>query len=77
MQRSFQRGEAEKHPTLLPIRQQIVRKYRGVALAAITLGSLMRFKRKIIEWLFVRGNDLWKLDEYGSGILPALKVELL
>ncbi|PON39777.1 NB-ARC domain, LRR domain containing protein [Parasponia andersonii] len=74
LQRTFHRGEEEKHPTLLPIGQEIVRKCGGVALAAKTLGSLMRFKREAREWLVVRDSELWNLDECESGILPALRL---
>ncbi|PON93701.1 NB-ARC domain, LRR domain containing protein [Trema orientale] len=73
-QRAFRQGEEAKHPTLLPIGQQIVRKCGGLALAAKALGSLMRFKRDVREWLFVRDSELWNLSEYESRILPALKL---
>ncbi|PON93742.1 NB-ARC domain containing protein [Trema orientale] len=72
--RAFQRGEEQKYPTLLPIGEQIIRKCRGVALAAKTLGSLMRFKRDVREWVFVRDSELWNLDKCVSGILPALEL---
>ena len=72
-QRTFRRGE-EKHPTLLTIGQEIVRKCRGVALAAKTLGSLLRFKREVREWLYVRDSELWNFDDCRSGILPALRL---
>ncbi|PON93738.1 NB-ARC domain, LRR domain containing protein [Trema orientale] len=74
VQRAFQQGEEELHPALLPIGQQIVRKCGGLPLAAKALGSLMRFKREIREWLFVRDSELWNLDECESGILSALRL---
>ncbi|KAL5541230.1 hypothetical protein UlMin_042703 [Ulmus minor] len=67
-------GEEENHPNLLPIGQQIVKKCGGLALAAKTLGSSMRFKREVGEWLFVRDSELWNFDDCGTGILPALKL---
>ncbi|PON75866.1 NB-ARC domain, LRR domain containing protein [Parasponia andersonii] len=74
VQRAFQPGEEVKHPTLVPIGKQIVRKCGGLALAAKTLGSLMRFKRDTKEWMFVRDSELWNFDESEGGILPALKL---
>ncbi|KAL5541229.1 hypothetical protein UlMin_042702 [Ulmus minor] len=73
-QRAFQQGEEEKFPNLLRIGREIVRKCGGVALAAKSLGSLMLFKREEREWLYVRDNELWNLDEGQSGILPALRL---
>lgn len=72
MHRAFRIGEQEEHPDLLPIGQEIVKKCGGVA--ARTLGSLMRLKRKKSEWLAVQNSELWDLDGCKSnGILPALK----
>lgn len=51
-QRAFANDQRE-YPNLLPIGKQIVKKCSGVPLAAKTLGSLMRFKRKPEEWLSV------------------------
>ncbi|KAL5537734.1 hypothetical protein UlMin_045813 [Ulmus minor] len=73
-QRAFQQREEEKFPNLLRIGREIVRKCGGVALAAKSLGSLMLFKREEREWLYVRDNELWNLDEGQSGILPALRL---
>ncbi|PON93754.1 NB-ARC domain, LRR domain containing protein [Trema orientale] len=73
--RAFRPREEESNKSLLPIGLEIVRKCGGVALAAKTLGSLMRFKREEREWLCVQESDIWHLDEYGStGILPALRL---
>ncbi|KAL5538504.1 hypothetical protein UlMin_043900 [Ulmus minor] len=77
MKRAFRRGEEEKYPALLPIGRQIVRKCGGLALAAKTLGSLLRFKREAREWLFVQDSELWNLSECESGILPILRLSYL
>lgn len=71
-QRAFQRGEEENYPNLVHIGRQIVRKCRGLPLAAKTLGSLMRIKREEREWLLVAGSDLWSSNLAHSGILPSL-----
>ncbi|KAA8536329.1 hypothetical protein F0562_028807 [Nyssa sinensis] len=75
--RAFHRGEEEKHPHLLPIGKQIIKKCGGLPLAAKTLGSLMRFKREESEWLFVQNSNLWELDVCQSGIVPALILSYL
>ncbi|KAF9598363.1 hypothetical protein IFM89_027251 [Coptis chinensis] len=73
-QRAFGYGEEEEHLNLLAIGKQIVKKCGGVPLAAKTIGSLMRFKRKEREWLFVKESELWNICEGECGILPALRL---
>ncbi|XP_060669639.1 putative disease resistance protein RGA3 [Ziziphus jujuba] len=73
-QRAFRIGEEKKHPDLLPIGREIVKKCGGVPLAAKTLESLMLLKRERREWLVVQDSELWNLDKSENGILPALKL---
>jgi hypothetical protein len=42
--------------------KEIVKKCGGVPLAAIALGSLLRFKREEKEWLHVKESKLWTLQ---------------
>ncbi|KAL5541232.1 hypothetical protein UlMin_042705 [Ulmus minor] len=77
MKRAFRRGEEEKYPAFLPIGRQIVRKCGGLALAAKSLGSLLRFKREAREWSLVQDSELWNLNECESGILPILRLSYL
>nr|DAD29832.1 TPA_asm: hypothetical protein HUJ06_031300 [Nelumbo nucifera] len=79
--RAFQAGEEQRHPKLVEIGREIVRKCRGVPLAARTLGSLMRLKRKESEWLFVKDNEIWRIEKEaidggakGNKILPSLRL---
>ena len=74
LQFAFRGGEVDKHQTLLPIGREIVKKCGGVALAAKTLGSLMRFRREEREWLAVQNSELWNLGESECNILPALRL---
>ncbi|KAF3445197.1 hypothetical protein FNV43_RR14891 [Rhamnella rubrinervis] len=71
---AFQGGEVDKHPNLLPIGREIVKKCGGVALAAKALGSLMRLRREEREWLAVQNSELWNLGESECNILPALRL---
>ena len=57
---------------LEPIGMEIVRKCRGLPLAAKTLGSLLRSKQDKNAWNEVLNNDIWDLLNEKSDILPAL-----
>ncbi|XP_059644901.1 putative disease resistance protein RGA3 [Cornus florida] len=72
-QRAFRPEEEEDHSNLFPIGKEIVKKCGGVPLAAKTFGSLMRFKRKEREWLYVQNSELWNIQDCQTGILPALR----
>ncbi|XP_059462381.1 putative disease resistance protein RGA4 [Corylus avellana] len=71
---AFKEGEEKQHPNLLEIGNQIVRKCKGVPLAVRTLGSLLYSKVNEWEWEFVRDNEIWRLEQKESDILPALKL---
>ncbi|KAL5705526.1 hypothetical protein ACHQM5_023821 [Ranunculus cassubicifolius] len=73
-QRAFGHGEEERYPGLLKIGREILKKCGGLPLAAKTVGSLMRFKREVREWLFVQESELWNVCEGENGILPALRL---
>nr|XP_043622377.1 disease resistance protein RGA2-like [Erigeron canadensis] len=76
--RAFCQGDEDKYPNLLQIGKHMIGKCSGVPLAAKTLGSLMRFKRKEDEWLVVQNSDLWNLDICNQiGILPSLMLSYL
>ena len=57
---------------LEPIGMEIVRKCRGLPLAAKTLGSLLHSKQDKNAWNEVLNNDIWDLPNEKSDILPAL-----
>ncbi|XP_059428109.1 disease resistance protein RGA2-like [Corylus avellana] len=71
---AFKEGEDLQHPNLLKIAKQIVGKCKGVPLAVRTLGSLLFSKVDEREWKFVRDNEIWKLNQNESDILPALRL---
>ncbi|XP_077225818.1 uncharacterized protein LOC143859026 [Tasmannia lanceolata] len=69
---AFVSGRSEEHPNLVAIGEEIVKKCRGVPLAAKALGSLLRLKREEASWLSVRDSDTWELQ--GDELLPALRL---
>uniref|UniRef100_A0A5B7CHV8 Putative disease resistance protein RGA3 n=1 Tax=Davidia involucrata TaxID=16924 RepID=A0A5B7CHV8_DAVIN len=71
---AFKDGKEREHPNLMKIGEEIVKKCKGVPLAVRTLGSLLYMKIDEGEWLFVRDNEIWKLEQKDDGILPALKL---
>ncbi|AES96304.1 LRR and NB-ARC domain disease resistance protein [Medicago truncatula] len=71
-QRAFGPNEVEQEE-LVVIGKEIVNKCGGVPLAAIALGSLLRFKREEKEWLYVKKSKLWSLQGENS-VMPALRL---
>jgi len=71
---SFKEGEEKKHPRLVNIGREIVKKCRGVPLAVRTLGSLLFSKVDASEWEYVSDNEIWNLPQKRYDILPALKL---
>ncbi|KAH1077684.1 hypothetical protein GYH30_052971 [Glycine max] len=71
---AFKEGKEEKHPHLVNIGKEIVKKCRGVPLAVRTLGSLLFSKFEANEWEYVRDNEIWNLPQKKDDILPALKL---
>ncbi|KAE8701903.1 Detected protein of unknown function [Hibiscus syriacus] len=62
------------HPHLKTIGEEIVKKCKGLPLAAKILGGLLRAKGKPDEWEDVMKSKIWDLPEEKSGILPALRL---
>ncbi|XLT22870.1 hypothetical protein HN873_054162, partial [Arachis hypogaea] len=71
---AFKEGEEEKHPNLITIGKEIVRKCKGVPLAIRTLASLLFSKYDINVWESVRDDEIWNLPQKKGDILPALKL---
>ncbi|KAK9231673.1 hypothetical protein WN943_021912 [Citrus x changshan-huyou] len=59
------------------IGRKIVGKCKGLPLAIKTLGSLLRFKRKIEEWQRVLESELWELEEVDKGLFGPLLLSYL
>ncbi|GMI65092.1 hypothetical protein like AT3G14470 [Hibiscus trionum] len=71
---AFNQGDEGRYPNLLGIADEIVKKCKGVPLAVRTLGSLLSGKTRERDWKLIRDNDIWKLDQQESGIIPVLKL---
>ncbi|KAK3204277.1 hypothetical protein Dsin_018323 [Dipteronia sinensis] len=66
------RSMGEYSAELENIGRNIVAKCKGLPLAVKSIGGLLRSK-SIQEWLSIMGDDLWKLPEFKSHLLPVLK----
>ncbi|MED6120737.1 hypothetical protein PIB30_023850 [Stylosanthes scabra] len=71
---AFNEGEEEKHPDLVMIGKEIVRKCKGVPLAIRTLASILFSKYVIKDWESLRDDEIWNLPQKNDDILPALKL---
>ena len=60
---AFKEGEEEKHPHLVNITEEIVKKCRGVPLAVRTLRSLLFSMSEANEWEYVRDNEIWNIPQ--------------
>ncbi|XP_039030974.1 putative disease resistance RPP13-like protein 1 [Hibiscus syriacus] len=67
-------SDFEGHPRLKAVGEEIVKKCKGLPLAAKILGRLLRTKGKPDEWEDIMKSKIWDLPEAKSGILPALRL---
>ncbi|AES96276.1 NB-ARC domain disease resistance protein [Medicago truncatula] len=74
-QRAFGPNEVEQDE-LVVIGKEILKKCGGVPLAAIALGSLLRFKREVNEWHYVKESKLWSLQDEDY-VMPTLRLSYL
>ncbi|XP_058225965.1 putative disease resistance RPP13-like protein 1 [Rhododendron vialii] len=73
-QLAFQNSGIEASPKLVSLGRKIVKKCRGLPLAARTLGGLLRCKLRGDEWEEVLNSKMWELSDEESDILPALRL---
>ncbi|KAJ7947360.1 Disease resistance protein [Quillaja saponaria] len=67
-------SDSNEYPVLEKIGKEIVKKCRGLPLAAKTLGGLLRSKSDVEEWNSILKTDIWSLSEDESKIVPALRI---
>lgn len=71
---AFRNGEDQRYPNLVAIGKDIIKKCGGVPLAVRTLGGLLYLKTDECDWVSVRDNEIWELEQKEDDILPALKL---
>ncbi|XP_007034356.2 PREDICTED: putative disease resistance RPP13-like protein 1 [Theobroma cacao] len=69
---AFGNSDPGMHPILEDIGKKIVKKCKGLPLAAKTLGGVLRSKPDVKEWEKMFKSDIWDLPDDASNILPAL-----
>ncbi|XP_037494820.1 putative disease resistance RPP13-like protein 1 [Jatropha curcas] len=69
---AFVDGNSNSHSDLEVIGREIVRKCKGLPLAAKAMGGLLRSKRNVKEWEKVLASSMWDLTN--DNILPALRL---
>ncbi|KAI8570672.1 hypothetical protein RHMOL_Rhmol01G0054300 [Rhododendron molle] len=73
-QHAFEHRSMDANQNLVSIGRNIVKKCKGLPLAARTLGGLLRCKLTEDEWEGVLNSKIWELSEERSHILPALRL---
>ncbi|RDX72819.1 Disease resistance protein RGA2, partial [Mucuna pruriens] len=76
LKKAFGPNEVEQ-VELEDIGKEIVKKFRGVPLAAKALGGLLRFKRKKNEWLNVKESNFLELSHDENSIISVLRLSYL
>ena len=69
---AFEKGDSSPHPKLEEIGKEIVKKCKGLPLAAKTLGAALYSELRVKEWENVLNSKIWDLPN--DGILPALRL---
>nr|XP_027186594.1 putative disease resistance RPP13-like protein 1 [Cicer arietinum]AGT75395.1 CC-NBS-LRR disease resistance protein [Cicer arietinum] len=70
----FSQEKSTQNMDLEKIGKEIVRKCKGLPLAAQSLGGLLRRKRDIRDWNNLLNSNIWEIDEKESKIIPALRI---
>ncbi|XP_058181316.1 putative disease resistance RPP13-like protein 1 [Rhododendron vialii] len=73
-QHAFEGRSMDANQNLVSIGKEIMKKCKGLPLAARTLGGLLRCKLTDDEWKGVLKSKIWELSEEESHILPALRL---
>ncbi|XP_028059571.1 putative disease resistance RPP13-like protein 1, partial [Camellia sinensis] len=73
-QHAFEHRSIDANPNLVSIGKEIVKKCKGLPLAAKTLGGLLLGKERDEEWVDVLCNKIWDLSHEDSDILLALRL---
>jgi len=74
MKSAFEEGNEKKHPQLVEIGKEIVKKCGGLPLAVKTVGSSLFWTVDKKEWESTRDSEIWNMKQNEKDILPALKL---
>jgi hypothetical protein len=75
VQMAFEKGkEPEENSNIAAIGRDILQKCSGVPLAIMTIGCLLRFKNPETEWLHFKNDELSKISQTETDILPSLRM---
>ena len=64
----------DNHPHLRAVGERIVKKCRGLPLAAKALGGMLRTQLNRDAWEEILASKIWELPKENNSILPALKL---
>ncbi|KAJ9158657.1 hypothetical protein P3X46_024221 [Hevea brasiliensis] len=76
-QHALEATSFDEHLELKEIGEKIVKRCRGLPLAAKALGGILRGKRNPNLWKEVLSSEIWELPDNKSNILPALRLSYL
>lgn len=71
---AFNNVESREQPILEEMGREIVKKCKGLALAAKILGGLLRSKLDPDDWNKILTSEIWDSSEETHNILPALRL---
>nr|XP_048318201.1 putative disease resistance protein At3g14460 [Ziziphus jujuba var. spinosa] len=71
---AFDNGHRCACPSLETIGRKVVKKCKGLPLAAKTLGGLLRSRVDVGEWEKILESEIWDFSDNESNILPALRL---
>ncbi|KAF6996500.1 hypothetical protein CFC21_012833 [Triticum aestivum] len=71
---AFVDGKSIEDPNLVRIGMEIVKKLKGLPLAAKAIGSLLYSKDTEDDWENVLRSEIWELPSDKNNILPALRL---
>jgi len=71
---AFVDGDSSAHPNLEIIGKEIVKKLKGLPLAAKAIGSLLCARDVEEEWKSILKSEIWELPSDKNNILPALRL---
>ncbi|THG07614.1 putative disease resistance protein RGA1 [Camellia sinensis] len=73
---AFRKNDGEQHRNFSEIGKEILEKCHGYPRAIKTLGNLLFMKNDENEWLYLKGKELWELEQNNKhDILPMLRLK--